>query len=107
MPDSNKISCHTGLGFHVQKNEIFIFDEVDVYLYEQTQAFLDLVKGRKVIALTATQDDGIEGGLEKAILKRLDFQIFYKDLWRQKAKENRYAFDKLWLDGQGRILKYI
>ena len=48
--------------------EVLVFDEGDVYIYEQTKKLQNLIKNRNVIALTATKDDNVEGGLEKSIL---------------------------------------
>ena len=70
----NRVSYHVGLDFAKNDNDLLIFDESDVLLFETPDEFNSFVKENPCICLTATPGGGTNT-LEKKVLEHMAFQI--------------------------------
>jgi hypothetical protein len=83
-----RVEYHLGLNFAKDGKGVVICDEADELIFDNPGNFKKSTQQCKVIALTATPDNGNALGLENAVLKALNFSIF------ESCKSgSRFGFD--------------
>jgi len=76
MPNAERVTYHSSIGFTPGPNSVVVLDESDQYCFDDPIAFQKFVRKTTCVCLTATCSDDQTGGLERAVLKKMNFKIF-------------------------------
>jgi hypothetical protein len=59
----------------IKENDILIVDEADVFVFDQTSEFANLIEGRRCICFTATTSNGEKHDSERITLNGFNFTM--------------------------------
>jgi len=57
---------------------VVIIDESDEHTFDDPSAFLKFVRKTTCVCLTATYAESYSGGIERNVLKKMEFKVFEK-----------------------------
>ena len=76
MPHGEKVLYHSNIDFTPGPNSVVLVDENDEHMFSNPTAFLRFVRKSICVCLTATPADDATGGIERSVLKAIEFKVF-------------------------------
>ena len=76
VPQGAKVHYHSNISFTPLASSIIVCDECDDMVFNNPILFMKFVKKRAVIALTASATDNVEKGIERQVLRMMNFKIY-------------------------------
>ena len=73
IPRGALVEYHTDINFTPAANSVLIIDESDEHIYGDPLRFSKFVKKAQCICLTATCAEDSERGIERQVLKNMEF----------------------------------
>jgi len=107
MPNAERVDYHSNIDFTPGSNSIVIMDESDHYTFDDPTAFLKFIKKTTCVCLTATCSEDQTGGIERDVLKNMQFKVFENIINSCPQKDLSSSFERVEAKDLEEILKAI
>jgi len=95
LPNGERVSYHSDTSFLPGSSSVVIMDESDEAVFNDPKAFQKFARKTSCVCLTATCAETYIGGIERNVLKKMDFRIFEDLIEHAGKKVTAPSFKKL------------